>query len=226
MKHVSPALGRALGMTFFLLFGLGSLHLGNKIFGLDIEFYKYPITELKLGIGGVVLIICSIVIGLIGMLIGWGIALNTEVRSEKANYTITVIWQYSANGVVLWCLMWVLCLTKILGKEGSKEFIKQIGAFSLGLYLIGVSVSGCLLIAGSLFLTGQLRDGVRPKLTTCLLPSVPIAMGMGYLQSQLLEINTNAWIIISVVLPFLLVPFSAFMIERDKRERFKIMEMK
>lgn len=220
MKSVSPALMRFCGAVGFTTLGLGSLYLGNKILNLNLSFWMLSWSDL--GVKGIALVVVAFFIAIIGMLIGNGVGISIRVESKKTDFVISTLWHYVANGSILWILLWVMYLTKTIGRENAKEFAESVGALPW-ICLLVIPIAGCLLIAGSLLLIGLLNDRHKPMLLPCLIPSVPIAMMMGYIQLYLFRMQGILWVIATgIILPVILIPFCTFMIMRDKFQREQI----
>jgi len=220
MKTVSPALMRFCGMVGFLSFGLGSFYLGNKVFDLGLSFWIISWSEL--GAKEIAFIVGAFVLGFLGMFIGWGIGISIKVRSETTDFVISSLWHYLANGSILWILIWIMYLTKTIGKENAREFAESVGTLPW-ICLFAIPTVGWLLIAGFLILIGLLNERHKPMLLPCLIPSVPIVTGMNYIQLHLFGMEGNAWIVMGIVMPIILIPFCTFMIMRDKFQRWQIM---
>lgn len=223
MKSVSPPLMRLCGCLGFSLFGLGSFCLGNKIQGLNLDIWSSSFWS-DLGVGGVVLLVVSFFFSFIGMFVGLSIATQIKVVSEKADFIISSFWHYLANGSMLWVMIWVMYLTKTIGKENAREFMANLGLLPK-ISMLLIPVIGYPLIAGVLLLFGLLNERHKPMLLPCLIPSIPIAMGMGYVQLHLLGIVGYVWIVIGIIIPIILIPFCTFMITRDKFQRQQIINM-
>jgi len=219
-RAVCPALMRTCGSIGFILFGLGSLYLGNKIFNLNLSLWTLVWSDL--GPKGIGIVIVSLLLAIIGMGIGLGIGASIEVRSETTNFAISSLWHYVANGSLIWIAIWIMYLMKAVGKENAKEFAESVGTLPW-LCLFGIPIVGCLLIACLLLAIGLLNERHKPMLLPCLIPSAPVVMGMSYLQLHLFKMSGYSWIAIGILMPVILIPFCTFMIARDKFERAQIM---
>ena len=219
MKIPSPALMRTCGCIGFLLLGLGSLHLGNKILNLDLSIWMLSWSDL--GAKGIGLIILALILALVGNIIGLGIGAGIEVRSEKVDFVISSFWHYVANGSILWFVVWVMYLTKTIGKENAKQFSENVGELPW-ICMFVIPMAGFLLMAGLLLLIGLLNDRHKPMLLSCLIPSIPIAMAMSYIQLHLFGLTGHSWMVMGLIMPVVLIPFCTFMIVRDKFQRAQI----
>ena len=222
MKPVSPSLMSFCGSVGFLSFGLGFLYLGNSIFGLNLNLWA-PSSWSDLGAKGIGLIVAALFLALIGMATGLRIGISIKVESETTDFVISSLWHYLANGFILWILIWIMYLTKTVGKESAGEFAESVGTLPW-ICLFAIPAVGFLLIAGLLLLIGLLNERHKPMLLPCLILSVPIAMGMNYIQLHLFGIEGNAWIVMGIIMPIILIPFCTFMIMRDKFQRWQIMQ--
>lgn len=221
MKTPSPALMRTCGCVSFLFFGLGSLYLGNSIFDLNLNLWMLSWSDL--GAKGIGLIIVVFILAIIGMVIGLMIGTSIEVESEKTDFVISSLWHYVANGFILWFIVWMMYLAKTVGRENAKEFAESIGTLPW-VCLFVIPIAGCLLIACLLLLIGLLNERHKPILLSCLIPSVPIVMGMSYIQLHLFGMNGYSWVVVvmGILIPVILIPFCTFMIMRDKFQREQI----
>lgn len=222
-KHVSPALCRFFGSVVFFSVGLGCFQLGNRVFGLGIDIGNFEWGSMTAG--GWALLVLSVLAAMVASLaIGFGTGFSIEVRSEAVDFAISTIWHYLANGSLLWIGMWGMCLTKLFGKGGAREFVKQLKQTQAGLEVFGLGIAVCILMGVLLLLTGQFRFGAKPGMAGCFAVSAPVALAGCYLEARVLGIETWLWIPIAIILSAILVPFNAYMVQRDKIQRYQIME--
>lgn len=225
MKHPSPALCRLLGSFVFFVCGYGFFIKMNKVFSLNLNVVG-SITDF--GVKGIVLLVVSIGVGAISSLfIGWGIGLNIDIKSEKTDFVITAIWQYLANGSIAWIMLWMLFISKIVGKENAEKFILNNGGitlFNIRIFVMGLAFSLSILLILSVF--GQIRYNKKTNFMVSLILSIPVGIFMGYFQLQMLNLSEygsyGLWA--GIIAPFIVIPFSAFMIERDKDQRVMTIE--
>ena len=218
---ISPALIRMWGWLGFMFFGLFSFHLGNKIFGLNLNFWTSSWSQF----GGkeIGLVVVSFIFAIVGMVIGWGIGTSIEVKNEKTDFIISSLWHYLASGTIVWIFLWTMYLSKTIGKENIKQFTQQLGStFSISLLII--PFIGCLLIASLLLLIGLLNQRHKPILLACLIPSLPVSLIMSHIQVSLFRIEGYGWILIGILMPLILIPLSSLMITRDKFQRQQLKE--
>jgi len=226
-RNISPSLCRFLGSVVFLFAGLGCFYLGNRVFGLGIDTVNFEWGSMTAG--GWALLVVSVVVALFASLaIGWGTGFSIEVRSEKVDFAISTVWHYMANGGILWIILWGLCLTKLFGKEGSREFVKQIvkqlGVFRTSLGIFGLGAAVCMIMGALLLVSRQFRLGAKPGMGGCFAVSAPVALVGCYMEARFLGLETNLWIFIAVVMSAVLVPFNVYMVQRDSIQRHQIME--
>jgi len=221
MKTPSPALMRVCGCIGFLFFGLGFMYLGNSIFNLNLNLWMLSWSDL--GAKGITLTIAAFILAIIGMGIGLGIGASIEVKNEKTDFIISSLWHYVANGSIIWVLVWIMYLTKTIGRENAKEFTESVGVLPW-ICLFAIPIVGCLLIARLLLSIGLLNERRKPTLLPCLISSVPIVMGMSYIQLHLFQMSGYSWIVMGLLIPVVLIPLCAFMMMRDKFQREQIIQ--
>jgi len=194
------------------MFGIGFYYLVHSLFKLEVDWHN---GFSGLGAKGWLLLIGSIVIGFYGMGLGWKIAIQIKVRNNNVHYLLLSIWHFLANGSILWIAIWILYLTKKMGKEGGKAFIKDFGYTPFALYIISTGIVASILSVLILLAFRQLKPGVKPKILPSFVLTSPVTIVAGYVFISLLKISSYAWFLIGILTPVPLVWFSVYMIERD-----------
>lgn len=220
LRFLSPPLMRFFGSIGFIASGLGTLYLMQYILGVDPDIWQSSNWDIKT----ILLLVASLIVAVFGGLIGAGLGINIEVKSERINHSFSVLWHYLANGMIIWIMLLGLSLTKIYGKEGLKLFVDEVGTWTFTIYTFGISACGNLLIGGLLLIMGVLKEHLKPKMLPCLILSLPIALAMGYLQFTLFAIDSRFWIFMGIALSVALHPVSVYLINRDKEQRRQILE--
>lgn len=118
----------------------------------------------------------------------------------------------------------MLCLQKIYGKEGLKLLFDEVGKWHLAIYFFGICLVGCLAIGALLLITGLLKEHSKTGILPCLMLSLPVTLAMGYVQFNLLGIESKLWVFAGTLLSIALHPVSAYMINRDRNQRRQIIE--
>lgn len=215
----SPPLARALGAFCSTLFGLSAVYFGGRLLGLGFDYWT---SGESWNIKAVGLFLGSIVVALVGFVVGLGLAAAIKVKGERANYAIGVLWHYLANGTLIWGPMFGFALTKHYGKEGVRQLLKAGSEWWFGGQLIIVPGVACLLVGGILLGTGLLKGGTKAKLLPCMLVAAPLALAVTYEQSHAFHVDSMTWIPLGLLNAFLLIVSAAYMIERDRLGRARI----
>lgn len=220
LNFSSPPLMRFIGSIGFATLGLGTFYLLQHISGINPDIWNSPKWDLKF----IVLLIASSIIGVLGGLFGFFLGASIQVKSERVNHSLSVLWHYLANGTLIWLFLLALSLNKIYGKEKTNLFIDTVGGWYFTIYTIGIVTLGTLLIGLTLLLTGTLKEHTKPNFFMCLILSFPITMAMGYVQYFLIGVHSNLWIFMGIAQSAMLHPVSIYFINRDKDQRRQIME--
>lgn len=220
LRNPSPPLMRFFGSIGFSVGGLGIYYIGLHFFNIDPDFWQAAKWDAKT----ILFIIVTFAAALIGSVLGAGMGISIDVKSKKVNHTISVLWHYLANGLLIWIFLLMMCLHKILGKEKLMVLLDKMGKWNFSIISFGIASVGCLLIAVILLTTGTLKEQDKPRVGPCFLLSLPIALAMGYTQFNLLSIDSTLWTFISFTFAFLLHPVSAYLIIRDKNQRLQVIE--
>lgn len=218
LSQVSPPLARLLGSAGFILLGLGTTHFGARRLGLPPDFWLTSDWDLR----AVGLFVGALLMGLLGSFFGWAVAFRVPVRSARANYAVSVLWHYLANGTLIWLALFALALTKSYSKEGLRELSREMGDWRMSLYMLALPAAGCLLIGAALLLAGLLREGRRPRLLPCLLVALPPALALSYFEFGLFGVESRDWVLVGGVFAFALIVSAAYMVERDRYQREQI----
>jgi MFS family permease len=214
----SPALSRFLAGMGFSVFGISSLKVAMKLFGFDSNAWFAPVWSSQF----MFLVIGSLVIGFIGGLSCLWVGMQVDVRSDSTNYVIAVFWHYLANGTLILMFLLGLVLSKNFDKEGIRKFVLDFGAERMSLYTLAISAVGSLVIAAVLFWTGLLKDNQKPHLMPCIAVTLPVGLATSYTLFAVLGIGSRDWILIGLVFSTVLVLISAYMIDRDRVARQRL----
>jgi len=217
-RDVCPALFRFFGFLGFMVFGLGTMSLGIKIFHLDIDLWNFSLSTL--GKKGIILTVVSFLLAFIGMIIGWGIGVGIRIRNKRVADIINTLWHYGANGSIIWVTLFSMAFTLILGKEGAKEFLLLFGPLRFFLILISISVIASWLIGIAVFLISRIiikRDEVSYALSW--LVSIIIGLFMSTMQSRIFDISILYGIGIGFLFPIFLIPITNYTQMRDEQTR-------
>lgn len=211
MHTVCLSLVRMFGAIGFTTFALGTMYAGNALFGLGIDLEA---GWGALGAKGWLLLIVSAIIGLFGMLVGWGVAIKVRVENFGTEFIITIAWHYACCGFLLWLGLASIALNVLYGKEGAVALLNNYGMKQATLELILIGVGGSLLMAFWLLFIGSISYR-RVFSLDAIGYAFPVGGLMGYLQFQLLGIDSIGWLVIGLLQALILVPFATFMVMRD-----------
>jgi hypothetical protein len=196
-----------------VLVGLGSFYLGAHLLHLPSDFWYRD----KLAGRTVGLLIASVALGFLGMVLGWGAAVQVKVRHESTNHTIALLWHCVACGSLIWVTLLGLILQKLYGREGCIALVRSLGEVRFMVWVLGAGTVGCLAIGCSWLLARLMPMGGPPRALACFLVALPITATMAYLTFAALSIESRLWLLVSLLMPAVLVPTCAYMIHRDRR---------
>jgi hypothetical protein len=219
IRYLSPPLMRFCGALGINICGFGVLCIGTSLFGLNPIWRINSNWDWKV----ILLVVISIIAAIIGFIIGIRIGLNINVKSERINHIMSVLWHYLATGGIIWVILSLFCINKIFGKDGIKQYLIEFDEVNFSVICISIGIGGCILIGAFLLLTGLLKQNSKPKALSCIFLALPVTSAMGFLQFYLLGINSPYWIFMGILLPFILIPIAAFMINRDDEQHLQIL---
>ncbi len=124
IRYPCPALSRFSGMASFLVVGLGIYYGGTAFLGLEPLDWAAPVWTAK----HVGLVAAGILLGALGGLLGFAFAMTIEVRNERLSDLFIVLWQFLANGGLVWVMAIGTAMSVSLGKEEAKAAVIHFGA--------------------------------------------------------------------------------------------------
>jgi hypothetical protein len=202
----------------FFLFGVGTVALGQFLFGVRSRFWENP----PLSFGEVVLVAAGFLAAMFGMFFGWWVALNVPVRDDRAAYRIATVWHFQACGVLVWVFLLGLATTRALGAAVAKEHLNAMNEWYVVGAALGVTAIGASLMGVAVLLTGQFSPDQKPSFVGSVIAVLPVALGMGYLEFWLLDLPGHDWAVAGVVLAVASPPVASYFIQRDVEERKKL----
>lgn len=220
MRDISPALLRFFGSLGFGGISVGTYLIGNSKFHLQLEAAN---GFADFGTKGITLVIVSTILGLIGMFIGWQIAVSIPVRSDRTDYIISTIWHYMANGFLTWVFMFSLFLTYSMGQD-AKEWVKSIGSYSFCAKLFIIPTLGSIACGVALITTGLLRFNRTPYFLPSMMVVCAIMLATGHALMSTFQLDNSAWIVMSIIIAIFLVPINVYMVERDFYQKSQIQQ--
>ncbi len=216
IRYPCPALSRFSGMASFLVVGLGIYYGGTAFLGLEPLDWAAPVWTAK----HVGLVAAGILLGALGGLLGFAFAMTIEVRNERLSDLFIVLWQFLANGGLVWVMAIGTAMSVSLGKEEAKAAVIHFGAERAFVHVVATgSVVGLLL--GIAFLLALI---IRLPFIGYLAFSVPVSLFAARWQLNTYGIDGKSWIVVGLVIPPLLLALTPPMITRDRRQRRLVME--
>jgi len=204
-EEVSPALARFFGSLGFFVVGMGSLLLGNHVFGLGLDIFD-PFSGM--GMKGILLVGGSLFLGTIGLFFGMATGASIRVRSAPTQTLISYLWHYGANGSVLWALLSIAAMFITLGAAGLKDLYHTLGPLAITAQTIAMGIAGGWAVCALLSMTK------RHHLLSVLSP-LCIGVSMGVAQSFLIEIPFHFQVAAGICFSFVLLPVTEGTIRRD-----------
>ncbi len=203
-------------MVSFLIVGLGVYYGGTALLGLERLNWAAPVWTAK----HVGLVAVSIIFGALAGLLGFAYTMTIEVRNERLNDLFIVLWQFLANGSMVWILAIGIAMSISLGKEEAKAAVLHFGAERATVHVVATgSVVGLLL--GTAFFLAPI---IRLPLIVYLAFSITVSLLAARWHFSTYGIEGQSWIVAGLVTPILLLILTPSMIERDRRQRRLVME--
>lgn len=219
LTNYCPAIGRFIGFIGFGIFGWGSFYLFSRAFNFGLVSWQ------AMGAKGGFFLLVSIVIGIIGLLIGQGIGFSIKIRNDNLAEIINGMWHYLANGSIIWFLLSIIALSITIGRDNMKllfspeNFLVPI----IIIYLIAAVGSEvtylCMLFSGNV---GLHYDRAVGDFFSRILPIVT-GIAMGVVQFKGFGLPTIGGIIIGFIFPYIFIPITAHTRRKDMalREKYK-----
>jgi hypothetical protein len=219
LNFSSPPLMRFIGSIGFITLGLGMFYLLQHIFMINPDIWHSSKWDLKF----IALLIVSFIVGVLGGLFGVFLGAAIQVKSERVNHSLSVLWHYLANSVIIWLFFWALSLNKIYGTK-IKLFMENVGECYFTILTVSIVTLGSLLIGAILLMTGAMKEHAKPNFFMCVALSLPLTLAMGYFQYFFLGVHSKLWILTGLLLSIAVHPISVYTINRDKIQRHQIRE--
>lgn len=199
-----------------LVVGLGIYYGGTALLGLEHLDWAAPVWTAK----HVGLVAASILLGMLASVIGISYAMTIEVRNERLNDLFIVLWQFLANGFMLWIVTIGIAMSVSLGREEAKAAVLHFGAERATFHVAGTGSVVGLLLGAAFFLAPIIRLSFIRYLAFSATVSLLAARWHFYIYG----IEGKSWIVAGLVIPILLLLFTPPWIERDRRQRRLVME--
>ncbi|RLI97874.1 MAG: hypothetical protein DRO99_02180, partial [Candidatus Aenigmatarchaeota archaeon] len=221
-KHISFGLMRIFGSIAFISLGLLSFYKGNEWFGVGIDVDKVMLAEF--GWKVTVLLLVSIIIGLVGLLLGQGIGASIPVRNDRVCWWIDTLWHFVANTSIIWFFATMVVMGISLGNDGSKKVVTSAGSWQFAILIAAIAALTALGMVFQLYVVVELfaRHGMRDFASTLskLFPPAT-CITVAVLQSLMLGVHVAWGVLMGFLVPFIIVPMSMSMRDRDQMRRMK-----
>jgi len=216
IRYPCPGLCRFAGMVSFMVVSLGVYYGGTALLGLERLDWAVPAWTGK----HVGLVVAAVLLAMLAGLLGFAFAMTVTVRSERWNHFYIVLWQFLANGSLIWVMAIGMAMSVSLGKEEAKTAVLRFGAERAMLHVVGTgSVIGLLL--GVAFFLAPI---IRLPFIAYLAFSETVLLLAARWHYSVYGIEGQAWIAAGLVTAILLLIFTPSMIERDRRQRRLVTE--
>lgn len=216
IRYPCPGLCRFAGTISFLVAGLGVYYGGTALFGLEHLDWVAPAWTAK----HVFLLVVAIIFSALAGLLGFGYAMTIEVRNERISDLFIVLWQFLANGGMLWVVIIGIAMTVSMGQEAAKAAVLHFGAERATVHVAATGSIIGLVLGAAFFLAPIIRLPFIGYLAFSISLSL-IAAGWHF---HIYGIEGKSWVIAGVIIPILLLLFAPPWIERDRRQRRLTME--
>lgn len=210
-----PGIIRLSTMVCFLAVCFGIYYCGTILFGLERLDWATPLWTVKY----TVLFVTSILLGIMGGLLGAAFATTIKVSNKILNDFFIIIWQYLANGSILWVVIIGAAMSFLLGLEEAKSTVIHFGVIAfIHVVVIGSIVgllSGIALFFNRIF---------RMSFVSYFVFSLVISFLAAKWNFQIYGIQSNLWFVIGTIAPILLLILALPRIDRDFQQRRLMME--
>lgn len=211
IRYPCPGLCRFACMVSFMVVSLGVYYGGTTLLGLERLDWAAPAWTGK----HVGLVVAAILLAIMAGLLGFAFVMTIPVRSERLNHFYIVLWQFLANGSLIWVMAIGIAMSVSLGNEEAKAVVLHFGAERAIFHVVGTgSVVGLLL--GVAFFLAPI---IRLPFVAYLAFSATVTLLAARWHYSAYGIEGQAWIAAGLVTPVLLLIFTPSMIERDRRQR-------
>jgi hypothetical protein len=216
IRYPCPGLCRFIGMVSFLVSGSVIYYGGLALLGLKHMDLTAPTWTAKYVVLVVVVVVCSIAVNIMA----FAFAMSIEVRNERLNDLFIILWQFLANGIILWFIASGIAMSVSLGRAEAKAAVLQFGADRAFIqFVIAGSIVG--LLSGAAYFLGLI---VRLPWPAYLAFSVTVSLLVARWHLNAYDIEGKTWVLLGLIIPFLLLVFAPPMIERDRRQRRLLLE--
>ena len=217
IAYPCPALSRCAFMVASFTAALTIFYGGSAAFDLPHLDWAAPAWTA----GHIALVAAGVIIGGLCGLLAFGAAMMIPVRSERLSDFYIVLWQFIANGSIVWIVTIGAAMSIQLGRHEARVAVINYGAEAAVYQALAVGSAGGGLMGLAYFLGGLLR--LPPFLF--LVFSCSLWSAAGYWHYRLYGIPGNSWIPVGLAMVVLLLIGAPAMIDRDRQQRRLAAEM-
>lgn len=211
IRDPCPGICRFFGMVSFVTVVLTIYNAGTALLGIPRLDWVAPVWTAK----HLMLVVSAVAVGMVASVFGFGLGVLIRVRNERINHLCIVLWQFLANGSLLWVMTIGIAMSISLGKDEAKAAVLQFGAERASLHVVATgSIVGLLL--GFMFF---LAPFVRLPVLGYLALAVSISLAAAKWHFQVYGIQGHSWIGAGIAFPVGLLLYSSAMIARDHQQR-------
>jgi hypothetical protein len=190
---------------------LGIYYGGCALLGIERLNWAAPNWTTK----HVVLILSALLLGSLVALIAFAVAMTIKVRNEHLSDFFIILWQFLANGSLIWIFSIGMAMSFSLGKDQAKTAVLNFGAERASAMVIASGAILGLLEGFAFFIALHIRG----TLIAYFILSASAALLAAHWHYGLYAIAGNAWIVVGSANPVCLLFFALPMIARDRQQR-------
>jgi hypothetical protein len=217
ISHPCPGISRFFGMVGSVAAALTIFYGGSQVLGIPPLDWTTPAWTTK----HIVLVVVAVIFGAVAGLLGFGVGMMIKVRSERLNHLYIVLWQFLANGSLLWILLIGIAMSISLGKDEAKAAVLRFGAERAIWHVIVTGTAVSLSLGLMFFLVPILRSPIFGYL----FPAIGVSLLTAKWHFHIYGIQGHSWIMAGLAFPIGLLIFCPPMIARDHHQRRLALEM-
>lgn len=215
-RYVCFGLMRLVGAVGFTIVGLGTLYLGAKCFGVELDSSASLRAVSAKGRG---LLIASIVAGLAGGLVGQGIGCAIPISNKTADRVICFLWHSLANGGIVWVTLSAMSLGTLFRGVHAEAWVRAYGMYKLSAIMVVYSVIAGLTVGILHFVWGRRLAACSDDDLSVFVPwglSFLFAAALGIVQARELGVRVWTGLVPGLAFPLVFVPITTHTLLRDE----------
>jgi len=216
VRYACPGLCRFFGMVGCLAVSMAVFYGGIKVFGLP----PFEVGNPQWTGGHIALVVAAVLFGLLAGVFGFGLGAMIPVRNERANSLFIILWQFVANGSLVWVLAVGIAMSLALGRDEAKQAVLDFGMVRALVHVLGTGVLIGLLFGVAFYVAPIVRVKFLFYLTYCLVISLVAAKW----HFDVYGIDGKWWVASGLVAPVAMHFMALPMIGRDHQQRRVVME--